>query len=201
MQEHRKSAMAAACCMRAALLMMTGVALAGCGGGAITGSPDAIAQADAAARNYRLSAGDKVHVAVFNEANLSGDYTIEPDGRITLPLAGPVAAAGMTVPQLQAAVVKTLENGFVQNPSVTVTAIDLRPYYILGEVNKPGKYNYTPDLTVMQAVATAEGFTYRADSSAVYVRHKSDPSEREVNLTATTAVLPGDTIRVAQRYF
>jgi polysaccharide export outer membrane protein len=53
----------------------------------------------------------------------------------------------------------------------------------------------------MQAVATAEGFTYRADNTAVYIRHKSDPSESEVSLTATTAVLPGDTIRVAQRYF
>ena len=200
-KEPRKGTMVAACCMRAALLMAAGVVLVGCGGGAITGSPNAVAQADAAARNYQLSAGDKVHVAVFNEDNLSGDYTIDPTGRITLPLAGPVTAAGMTVPQLQAAVVKTLENGFVQNPNVTVTAVDLRPYYILGEVNKPGKYSYTPDLTVMQAVATAEGFTYRADSDAVYVRHRSDPSEKELSLTATTAVLPGDTIRIAQRYF
>ncbi|OJU08240.1 MAG: hypothetical protein BGN85_14525 [Alphaproteobacteria bacterium 64-11] len=189
------------CCRRAALCLAASVFLAGCGGGAITGSPEAVAQADAAARNYRLAAGDKVHVAVFNEDNLSGDYTIGPGGRITLPLAGPVTAAGLTVPQLQVAVVKTLANGFVQNPSVTVTAMDLRPYYILGEVNKPGKYDYAPDLTVMQAVATAEGFTYRADSAAVYIRHKSDPSEKEVSLDATTAVLPGDTIRVAQRYF
>ena len=186
--------------MRAISFLAASAILAGCSG-AMTGSPAALAQADAAARNYRLAPGDKVHVAVFNEANLSGDYVIEPDGRITLPLAGSVTAAGLTVPQLQSAVVKTLGNGFVQNPSVTVTAIDLRPYYILGEVNKPGRYSYSPDLTVMQAVATAEGFTYRADNTAVYIRHKSDPSEREVSLTATTAVLPGDTIRVAQRYF
>ncbi|MBN9589390.1 MAG: polysaccharide export protein [Alphaproteobacteria bacterium] len=200
-KETRSYSHLVSCCRRAALCLAASVFLAGCGGGAITGSPEAVAQADAAARNYRLAAGDKVHVAVFNEDNLSGDYTIGPGGRITLPLAGPVTAAGLTVPQLQVAVVKTLANGFVQNPSVTVTAMDLRPYYILGEVNKPGKYDYAPDLTVMQAVATAEGFTYRADSAAVYIRHKSDPSEKEVSLDATTAVLPGDTIRVAQRYF
>ena len=199
-KESQEKSVAAACCMRAISFLAAGAILAGCSG-AMTGSPAALAQADAAARNYRLAPGDKVHVAVFNEANLSGDYVIEPDGRITLPLAGSVTAAGLTVPQLQSAVVKTLGNGFVQNPSVTVTAIDLRPYYILGEVNKPGRYSYSPDLTVMQAVATAEGFTYRADNTAVYIRHKSDPSEREVSLTATTAVLPGDTIRVAQRYF
>jgi polysaccharide export outer membrane protein len=186
--------------MRALPALMASAILAGCSG-AMSGSPDALAQADSAARYYRLASGDKVHIAVFNEQNLSGDYVIGPDGRITLPLAGPVQAAGLTVPQFQAAVVKSLSNGFVQDPSVTVTASDLRPYYILGEVNKPGRYSYSPDLTVMQAVATAEGFTYRADSTAVYIRHKSEPSEKEISLTATTAVMPGDTIRVAQRYF
>lgn len=188
-------------CIRALVVLSAGAVLAGCSSGPMSGSAEAVAQADAAARNYHLVAGDKVSVSVFNEANLSGDYTIGPDGRITLPLAGPVIAAGLTVPQLQAAVVKTLANGFVQDPNVTVTAANLRPYYILGEVNKPGKYDYTPDLTVMQAVATAEGFTYRADSTAIFIRHKAAPSEQEISLTATTAVLPGDTIRVAQRYF
>jgi polysaccharide export outer membrane protein len=195
-----KGKVSPSCCARTALMLAAGIMLAACSA-PMTGSPQAVAAAEAAARGYRLEAGDKVHIAVFNEANLSGDYMIGPDGRITLPLAGPVMAAGLTVPQLQAAVVKTLENGFVQNPSVTVAAADLRPYYILGEVNKPGKYSYAPDLTVMQAVATAEGFTYRADDTMVFVRHKTDPSEREVDLSATTAVLPGDTIRVAQRYF
>jgi polysaccharide export outer membrane protein len=172
-------------------------ALAACAGGPMGGSPEASASTQA----YHLAAGDKVHVAVFNEDNLSGDYTIATDGKITLPLAGPVQAAGLSVTELQQAVSKTLKNGFVQDPSVTVTANDLRPYYILGEVNKPGKYGYSPDLTVLNAVATAEGFTYRADMNAVYVRHVSDAAEQEVELTANTAVLPGDTIRVTQRYF
>jgi polysaccharide export outer membrane protein len=175
--------------------------IAGCASGPVGGSQEAMQQSRAAAQSYRLGMGDKVHIAVFNEENLSGDYTVSPDGRITLPLAGPVTAAGLTVPELQQAVATTLKNGFVQNPNVTVTANDLRPYFILGEVNKPGKYSYMPELTVMAAVATAEGFTYRADMGSVYVRHAADPSEREYPLTATMAVLPGDTIRVSQRYF
>lgn len=165
------------------------------------GSVEAILAARDAAQTYRLSAGDKVHVAVFNEDNLSGDFVIGPDGRVALPLAGPVQAAGLTLPQFQQAVTARLKDGVVQNPSVTVTASDLRPYYILGEVNKPGKYSYTPELTVMNAVATAEGFTYRADKATVYVRHAADSGEREMPLTSTTAVLPGDTIRINQRYF
>lgn len=175
--------------------------LAGCASGPIGGSADAIQQSTAAAQAYQLGTGDKIHIAVFNEDNLSGDYTVAPDGKITLPLAGGVQAAGLTVPQLQQSVSATLKNGFVQDPNVTITASDLRPYYILGEVNKPGKYGYSSDLTVLNAVATAEGFTYRADMSAIYIRHASEPAEKEVELTSTTAVLPGDTIRVTQRYF
>jgi protein involved in polysaccharide export with SLBB domain len=174
---------------------------AGCASGPISGSPEAMQQARNAAQSYRLAMGDKVHIAVFNEANLSGDYTVAPDGKITLPLAGEIVAAGRTVPELQQTVVTTLKNGFVQDPNVTVTASDLRPYFILGEVKKPGKYTYTPELTVMNAVAAAEGFTYRADMNTIYVRRASEPSEREYPLTATMAVLPGDTIRISQRYF
>jgi polysaccharide export outer membrane protein len=165
------------------------------------GSVEAIVAAREAAQTYRLSAGDKVHIAVFNEDNLSGDFVVGPDGRVALPLAGPVQAAGLTLPQFQQAVTARLKDGVVLNPSVAVTASDLRPYYILGEVNKPGRYSYTPELTVMNAVATAEGFTYRADKDTVYVRHAADSGEREEPLTATTAVLPGDTIRISQRYF
>ena len=175
--------------------------LAGCANGPIGGSSAALQQSKAAALSYRLESGDKVHIAVFNEDNLSGDYVVAPDGKITLPLAGGLTAAGLTVPQLQDAVVATLKNGFVQDLKVAITTADLRPYYILGEVKKPGKYSYTPDLTVMAAVATAEGFTYRADMGEIFIRHAADPSEREYELTSTTAVLPGDTIRVSQRYF
>src|SRR6478735_2638451 len=74
--------------------------VAGCAGGPVGGTTEAMQQSRAAAQSYRLAMGDKVHISVFNEDNLSGDYTISADGRITLPLAGPVTAAGRTVPEL-----------------------------------------------------------------------------------------------------
>lgn len=181
------------------VLLMAG--LAACGGGPIRGSAEAMQQSMAAAQSYRLAPGDKVHITVFNEENLSGNYVVGPDGRVTLPLAGGLQAADLTLPQFQTAVTKLLKGDFVQDPNVTVTASDLRPYYILGEVKKPGRYSYMPDLTVLNAVATAEGFTYRADTGAIYIRRASEPSEKEIELTATTAVMPGDTIRISQRYF
>jgi len=176
-------------------------ALIGCTNAPIEGSADALKAADDEAAAYRLGVGDEVHIAVFGEDNLSGDYRIAPDGNISLPLAGNVKAAGLTIAGLQVSVADTLKKGFVLEPRVTITANNLRPYYILGEVNKPGKYSYAPDLTVLDAVATAEGFTYRADMSYVFVRHAHEVSEKEYPLTSTAIVQPGDTIRIAQRYF
>jgi polysaccharide export outer membrane protein len=150
---------------------------------------------------YRLGTGDKVHITVFGEDNLSGDYTVTPAGDIALPLAGNVHVAGLTIPQLHQSVVAALGKGYVRNPRVTIDASNLRPFFILGEVNKPGQYAYAPDLTVMDAVATAQGFTYRADMSYVYIRHAREPSEQEYPVTAAMTVEPGDTIRVTQRYF
>jgi len=177
------------------------LAASGCANGPVTGSAAALKEADTAAQDYQLASGDKVHIAVFGEGNLSGDYVVGPDGKITLPLAGQVAAAGLTIPQLQESVVKTLSQGYVQQPNVTISSVDLRPFYILGEINKPGRYSYEPNLTVMAAVATAQGFTYRADMSDVYIRHAREASEQHYDLTATLAVHPGDTIRISERYF
>jgi protein involved in polysaccharide export with SLBB domain len=150
---------------------------------------------------YRLGTGDKLHITVFGEDNLSGDYTVTQTGDIVLPLAGNIHAAGLTVPQLQLAVITAFGKGYVHDPRVTIDASNLHPFFVLGEVNKPGQYAYISDLTVMDAVATAQGFTYRADASYVYIRHAREASEQGYPLTAAMAVQPGDTIRVTQRYF
>jgi polysaccharide export outer membrane protein len=190
--------------MRASLIwamtLASALTLSGCAGDRpITGSAQALQQAQAT--SYKLSTGDKLHIVVFGENNLSGDYIVTPEGTIGFPLVGDIPAAGLTVSQLQKSVSASLANRYVQNPRVTVDASSLRPFYILGEVNKPGQYSYVPDLTAMAAVATAQGFTYRADMSYIFIRHARDASEKEYPLTATTMIEPGDTIRVTQRYF
>jgi len=183
------------------LALALALGLTACASGPITGSAEALNESRALARTYQLHAGDKVKITVFNEDNLSGEYVVAPDGLVSLPLAGGITAEGLTLAEFQQAVTARLRDGFVQDANVTVAAVELRPYYILGEVNKPGRYGYTPGLTVLNAVATAEGFTYRADMTAIYVRHANDASEREYPLTASMAVLPGDTLRITHRYF
>jgi polysaccharide export outer membrane protein len=183
---------------RAAFALMLVLGMAGCVGG----TPGAIETAqNAPSAPYRLGTGDKVHISVFGEDNLTGDYSITPDGNIVLPLAGNIHAAGLTIPELQQGVVATLSHGYVRDPHVTVDASNLRPFFVLGEVNKPGQYSYLPDLTVLDAVATAQGFTYRADMSYVYIRHARQAAEQEYPITPATVIEPGDTIRVTERYF
>jgi polysaccharide export outer membrane protein len=76
-----------------------------------------------------------------------------------------------------------------------------RPYYILGEVTRAGEYPFTPGLTVMNAIAAAGDFTYRANKKRIMIKSSDSPVEREVELTPTTLVQPGDTIRIRERFF
>ncbi len=150
---------------------------------------------------YRLGPGDKVRIAVFGEADLSGEFVVSPAGNISYPLVGDVAALGQTVPEFTARLTEVLRNGYVRQPLLTVEVVNYRPYYILGEVGAPGNFPYTNGLTVMNAVATAGGFTYRADTRRVFIKHADSENEEMVPLTSTTLVQPGDTIRIPERRF
>ncbi len=151
--------------------------------------------------SYRLGAGDRLAVIVYGEDKISGSLTIDPEGGITVPLAGRIAAAGKTIAELTEAIRATLAAGYLRQPRVAVQVLIFRPYYILGEVNKPGQYEYSKGLTVVAAVAIAAGYTYRARKSAVFVTHSGQATELRIAVTPGLMVTPGDTIRVGERYF
>ena len=90
---------------------------------------------------------------------------------------------------------------FLKDPRVSAEVLTFRPFYILGEVDKPGTYPYTSGLTVLNAVATAGGFTYRADKRNVWIKHNGETSEVKGELTPSTTDAPGDTIRIGERFF
>jgi polysaccharide export outer membrane protein len=152
------------------------------------------------AQSYRLGPGDHVRVTVFNEPTLSGEFGVTDSGRISLPLIGDVTAAGMTITEFQQLATKTFADGYLNNPRLSVEIITYRPFYILGEVMKPGEYPYEVGLTVMKAVAAANGFTYRGNTKSIWIKHDGE-QEREVKLDSNTPVLPGDTIRIKERMF
>jgi polysaccharide export outer membrane protein len=151
---------------------------------------------------YRLGAGDKVRVIVFGEESLTGEFDVPGGtGTISFPLIGDVQAGGLTVDQLETEIEAKLKDGYLKAPHVSIEVLNYRPFYILGEVTKPGEYPYTNGLTVLNAVATANGFTYRADTRRVFIKRANDPIEHQYPLSSMTAVAPGDTIRIRERFF
>ncbi len=156
---------------------------------------------EALGSGYKLGVADKVRVIVYNEANLSGEFSVGANGKLSLPLIGEVDALNRTTEEVRHEVQTRLADGYLVSPNVSMEILSFRPFYILGEVNRPGEYPFSVDLTVLKAVATAQGFSYRADKKRVFIKRQGETQEYEVPLSASTPVNPGDTIRVAERYF
>jgi polysaccharide export outer membrane protein len=151
-------------------------------------------------RDYRLGAGDKLHVTVFNEPNLTGDFSVSDAGDLSFPLLGRMPVAGLTVDQFETMLREQLGQS-LQRPEVAAEILTYRPFYILGEVQRPGQYPFAAGMTIMGAVATAGGFTYRANAKTVLVRRSGGKLEEPARANSEALVLPGDTIRVKERWF
>ena len=152
-------------------------------------------------QDYKLGAGDQVRITVYGEKDLTGEFAVSGSGRISFPLIGDIEAGGHTIHEVEQVVTAKLKDGYLVDPKVACEVLVFRPYYILGEVNKPGQYPYTSGLTALKAVATAQGFTYRANSKKIFIRHAGEDKEHEYSLRDMVYIQPGDTMRVAERYF
>lgn len=186
----------------ARLLVVFGLfACASCGSVPSPSQAQSATPAAASAAEYRLGPGDKLRILVFNRTELSGEFTLSNQGRISYPLVGEIDAAGLTLPEFSTRLSDSLRDGIVREPNVSVEIAAYRPFYILGEVANPGTYPYSPGLTVINAVATAGGFSYRANRGRVYIQRAGEGDERRYELTSTMHVQPGDTIRIPERLF
>lgn len=150
---------------------------------------------------YVLRPTDQIRVQVYNEPNISGDYQIDSSGFVSVPLAGRVKASGVTTAQLEKALASRLNNGLLKDPRVSIQIAGYAPFYIHGEVKRSGEFPFRPGLTVMDAIATAGGYTYRANESQVFVRRAGTDTEHVYPLDSRIAVFPGDNIRIPERFF
>ena len=148
---------------------------------------------------YRLGPSDVIIVTVHNHADLSGNFQLDGSGLISVPLIGQVEAAGLTAAELEARITDLLQPDYLVNPRVTVRVQNYRPYYLIGEVNKTGAFNYVQGMTFMTAIAIAGGYTYRAKKDVVFVQRGE--ADEEVEMDVDERVQPGDIIRVAERLF
>ena len=146
---------------------------------------------------YRMGPGDKLHVVVAGADDLTADYVVGDNGAVSMPLIGDVKANGLTRGQLEHEMEAKLGQGYLKNPKVSVAILSYRPFYIYGEVTKPGEYPYAAGMRVTSAVATAGGYTYRAQDSYVVVTRDGKDHRALPNML----IRPDDVIRVPERYF
>ena len=159
--------------------------------------------------DYRLAAGDKLRIEVYKDTQLSQSLQVRPDGKITLPLVGDIAAAGRTSVELRDAIAGALEE-YIAKPVVTVIVTEATPQvvYVTGEVNKPGALPLANgQMSIIQAIAMAGGFTDFANKKDVRVLRKGSAGMQTLrfnykdalddeNRREPLALLPGDTVIV-----
>jgi polysaccharide biosynthesis/export protein VpsN len=187
--------------MRRLLLVCGLVFYAGTAFGQAASEATQAPQAPQSAAEYTLGAGDKLRITVHESPDLTGEFYVGGSGDVSMPLIGEVHAGGLTVRQLADAIAAKLTPDYLKNPRVSIEVLNFRPFDIIGEVNKPGSYPYRPGMTILNAVAMAGGFTYRANKDDLYIKRAKDPDGHEVEATQETTVLPGDIIRVKERFF
>ncbi|PHS61458.1 MAG: capsular biosynthesis protein [Thalassobium sp.] len=160
---------------------------------------------------YQLGAGDVISISVYDEPDLSLEVRIGLSGDISYPLLGDIKVAGLSPKALENKLVEGLKGPYLIDPSVTVSIVEYRPFYVTGEVEKPGSYAFHPGLTVDKAISIAGGFTERASKSRIYVMHdgsvhaqnesaEKGRSEKEA-IRLFDVVQPGDVITVEQSFF
>jgi polysaccharide export outer membrane protein len=151
-------------------------------------------------RTYRLGIGDKLKLVVFGEENLSGQFEVNALGQVALPLVGEVPAKGLAIAEFRDAVARRLSDGYLKNPRVTVEVLNYRSIFVHGEVKTGGEFQYKNGLKLRDAIAMAGGYTYRANQDHLFLVREGE-QEMRLALPSDVPVLPGDNIRIPERFF
>lgn len=153
-------------------------------------------------QEYRLGTGDKIRLNVYGLDAMNAEYTVGDSGFLSLPMIQGVTVSGMTLRDVEQAIANKLrDQQILREPVVNVQYVALRPFYIMGEVRNPGEYAFRPGTTVQSAVALAGGFTYRATTGSVAITRVMGGREVTGSATQDTPIIPGDRIRVFEKWF
>jgi polysaccharide export outer membrane protein len=150
---------------------------------------------------YILGSGDRLRITVFNQPTLSASYSVDANGRISMPLLGSVEAGGYSTYELKRTIEARLAKDYLRDPNVSVEVESYRPFFIFGEVAQGGQYPFVAGMTAEQAVAIAGGYTPRAQQERVDLARRDSAGVVRVMVPMTTIIRPGDTIFVKERWF
>jgi len=154
-------------------------------------------------KSQYIEIGDTLNVNIFEEESISGSYKVLRDGTIQIPLIGSIAVNKLLLTDASDVIAQALrKKGYLVNPKVTLSIAQSQTVNIIGEINGAGEYPYQDGLTILGVVAKAGGFSYRANQDSFdIVRKKTDTSEEVIKGQISTRVMPGDIIRVRERFF
>lgn len=172
-------------------------ALAGCAA-APEATPEAVPAYAVSLADYALAPGDRVRVTVWGQPDLTTEAELDGEGRIAMPLLGPVQAAGITAEGLRGTIAGRLDARYLVDPKVAVEIVRYRPVFVTGSVERPGSYGYQPALDVRRAVALAGGYRESGAVPAVTILRDGSEGRREIAGRPDTVVLPGDVIEIGR---
>ncbi len=151
-------------------------------------------------REYQLDSGDRLEIKVYGQDDLAGEFRVDGSGNISFPLIGEVSAKGLSLRELEQRLIERLKDGYLVDPRVSMEVLNYRPFYILGEVNAPGEYEYVSGINLFNAVAMAGGYTHRARRGQAEIT-RSNPEKVIDDADHSTVVMPGDVIYIRERFF
>jgi len=156
----------------------------------------------ASAGEYRIAPGDLISITVFGEEDLSlKQVRVATNGVVSFPLLGEVEVENYTARELEIRLTNLLRDGYLKKPKVTVSVLESRPFYMQGEVKRPGSYKYQEGLTVEKAIALAGGFGARASKRKITLSRDGDAGTERFRVKLNTPIEPGDVITVGQSLF
>jgi protein involved in polysaccharide export with SLBB domain len=151
--------------------------------------------------HYELGAGDKIRISVYREPDLTLEVELTDAGTIIFPFLGEMNVKGLTVGKLKDKITQGLNGRYLKDPSVSVSVLEYREFFVNGEVKKPGAFPYLPGLTVQRAISIAGGFTERASQSSVLLEREKDANREGIEVELNTPIAPGDVVIVEESFF
>lgn len=151
---------------------------------------------------YRLGPGDRIQIKVFGQDDISGEFEISAAGELSVPLIGQITAENLTLGELAEVLTIALDTNFIVDPKVSIEVTNYRPFFILGQVGKPGSYKYQPGLNARMAIAIGGGYTRRAREEPITIFRTNSAGELiRFRVDQNAIILPGDTVEVHRRLF
>ncbi len=182
----------------------------GCGSGSVDPAYEALVEQEGdVPLSGELGVGDKFELRVHNDEKLSGEFTVSNEGTITYPYLGRVPVEGKTCADVEDEITKGLANGYLKDPTVrcSITEYNSKRIFIFGEVKKPGSFPYKTNITIIEGVALAGGFSESADSNGTKLSRVINGVEIQVTVPMQDIVegksrniklLPGDILYVPE---